>query len=135
MADVNYIREHRAFFEMAADERLTGHEQLLWNALFMIMNSKAQGTQWPDGFIRISNKRLMTYLPYQFDAMAKARNGLIQRGLIEFVHGKKNTMSPMYKMHWLTAPEIGEEPDEEAGNTGCYPVKTDNMKGNNRGNV
>ena len=86
------------------------------------MNKKARGNNWPDGFVRISNKRLMTYLPYRFDSMAKAREGLARHGLIEFVHGVKNEQSPMYKMNWLTQAQF-------------YPAESDNISHNIGGNI
>lgn len=100
MPYVNYVREHERFIEYAADERLTVAEMALWEALFHIMNARATGSVWPDGFIRITNKRVLTYCPVKFDTMAAARNRLKQRGLIDFVPGDVNH-SPMYKMNYF----------------------------------
>ena len=113
---VNYVREHEWFIEYAADERLTPNEQLLWYALMHIFNMRAEGSEWPDGFIRITNDRLFTYLPIKWDAMAKARNTLKQRGLIDFRNGNRNKIAPEYKIIWFY-PQ-------------CYPFKTDNTGGN-----
>ena len=117
---VNYVREHERFIEYAADERLTPNEQLLWYALVHIFNQRAEGSEWPDGFIRITNDRLFTYLPIKWDAMAKARNGLKQRGLIDFRSGSRNKSAPEYRMKWFYPS--------------CCPFKTDNTGGNTGGN-
>ena len=51
MPIVNYVREHRRFIDYASDEQLTSGERLLWYALMEIMNQRAQGRDWPEGFI------------------------------------------------------------------------------------
>lgn len=113
---VNYVREHERFIEYAADERLSANEQLLWYALVHIFNQRAEGNEWPDGFIRITNDRMFTYLPIKWDAMARARNALKQRGLIDFRGGNRNKAAPEYKINWFYPS--------------CYPLKTDNTGGN-----
>lgn len=140
MPYVNYIREHVAFIEYASDNGLSGNERLLWYALMHIMNQRAQGANYPDGFIRIANKRLLSYAPMQFDAMAKARNALQQRGLIEFTHGKRNAEMPMYKMNYFSCPADNPQDtpapvDNSVLSSTGYPLKTDNIGGNIRGNV
>lgn len=124
MPIVNYVREHMRFIEIAKDEKITASERLLWYALMHIMNLNAKGNVWPDDFIRISNDRLLLYCPLGFDAMAKARNGLKQRGLMDFTPGKKNKLSPAYRMNYFF-------PESAESNTG----KTDNIQGNNGGNM
>lgn len=144
---VNYIREHEAFIEYASDNGLSANERLVWYALIHIFNSRAQGKVWADGFIRIANKRLLSFLPMQFDAMAKARNALKQRGLIEYEQGQRNKDMPMYRMKFFSAepsddpnnPDHVENPvensvDNSAGRL-VYPLKTDNMQGNTGGNI
>lgn len=133
MPIVNYVREHMAFIEYASDNGLSGTERTLWYALIHIFNQRANGGIWPDGFIRINNDRLMSYMPCGFDAMAKARNSLVQRGLLTYVRGHKNTEVPMYQMHYLTVPrsdtiEDQNEYSADAGvNYSFCPEKTDNM--------
>ena len=127
MPIVNYVREHIRFMEYATDEHLSASERLLWYALMHIMNQRAQGNVWPDEFIRISNDRLLSYCPMKFDTMASARNGLKQRGLIEFTKGEKNKLSPAYRMIYFypqyVAPNV--ENDGES-----YPENSDNIGGN-----
>ena len=120
MPVVNYIAEHKAFIEYASNEGLSSGERLVWYGLVHIMNSRAKGVNWPDGFIRIPNERLLTYVPLSFDTMARARNKLIQRGLISFVKGSRNSAIPMYQMHYLTVP------NEE--NPQAQPQPVDNFR-------
>lgn len=113
---VNYVREHERFIEYAADEKIPANAQLLWYALMHIFNQRAEGSEWPDGFIRINNDRLFMFLPIKWDAMAKARNALKQAGLIDFRNGNRNKSAPEYRL------------------IPFYPLKTDNTGGNTRGN-
>ena len=103
MCYVNYVKESMAFMEYASDERISGSEQLLWHALFHIMNQRAKGSDWPEGFISIPNARLLFYAPFGEDTLVAARNKLKQRGLIDFTPGKKNKQAPSYKMHYFSA--------------------------------
>ena len=129
MPIVNYVREHIRFMEYAADENLTASERLLWFALMHIHNQRAQDKYWPDDFIRISNDRLLTYCPMKFDTMAKARNALKQRGLIEFEKGDKNKKHPAYRMIYFF-PQQGIPDNCPDGNS--YPNNSDNT-GDNMG--
>ena len=133
MPIVNYIREHRRFIQYASDEKLTANERLLWYALMEIFNQRADGNDWPDDFIRISNDRVLTLCPMGFDTMAKARNGLKQRGLIEFKAGDKNKANPAYRIHYFYPDSYSKFTDNiqdnMRGNTG------DNMQGNTQGNM
>lgn len=131
MPIVNYIREHRRFIQYASDEKLTANERLLWYALMEIMNQRADGCVWPDDFIRVSNDRVLTLCPMGFDTMAKARNGLKQRGLIEFKAGDKNKANPAYKMHYFCPENYPKNSDKDA----FYPNYTDNIRDNMRGNT
>lgn len=138
MPCVNYVKEHIAFIEYAADNGLSSSERLVWYALLHIMNQRANGANWPDGFIRIKNDRILTYAPLGFDAMAKARNSLQQRGLLSYKRGNKNTDTPMYELHYLTVandPALHDGAELSTVYPECYPIKTDNKGGNMGGNV
>lgn len=135
MAKVNYVRENTAFIEYASDEHVTANERLLWYALFHLMNRRAIGSDWPDEPISISNARLLSLVPFSEDSLAKARNRLVQRGLIRYEPGKKNTASPRYAINYFCA----ELSTGNAQNVDVYPDSTGNiggnMQGNNGGNV
>ena len=139
MPIVNYVREHIRFMEYASDEHLTAGERLLWYALMHVMNQRAQGNVWPEGFIRISNDRLLTYFPMRYDTLTTARNGLKQHGLIDFTKGDKNKLAPAYKMIYFCPEYVASDseqnypeiPDKNEG----YPEISDNIGGNSRGNI
>ena len=133
---VNYISENQARIEYAINEGLSSSEWLLWEALYYLFNLRAKASDWPDGFIRIPNKRLLSVIPVQYDAMASARNKLKQRGVIDYVQGKKNTDPPMYKLNYLTVPQVVpdvQSVDNSVDNS-CYPFKPDNLPDNLPGN-
>ena len=129
MPIVNYISENEAFTMYASYEKLSSSERLVWAALFHIMNRRADGANWPGGFVRIPNDWLLVLLPFGFDTMSRARNKLAQRGLISFVHGSRNSAVPMYQMHYLTlqggkGPKAGDRP------AGINQIKKSNGAGN-----
>lgn len=136
MPIVNFVREHIRFMEYAADEKLTASERLLWFALMHIMNQRAQGKVWPDDFIRIANDRLLTYCPMKIDTLAKARNGLKQRGLMEFEKGDRNKKSPAYRMIYFF-PDVSspDTDDADQSNTEISYNTGYNMGGNAGDNI
>ena len=121
MPIVNYVREIERFIEYAADERLTANERCLWYGLMHIFNQRANGNEWPGEFIPITNDRLFTFCPGGFDTLARARNKLKQKKLIDFSPGNRNQSAPRYKMIYF-CPE------------GC-PQNTDNIRDNMRDNT
>ena len=125
MPIVNYVREHTRFIEYASDEKLSSSERLLWYALMHIMNQRAQGNVWPDDFVHIGNDRLLSLSTMKFDTLAKARNKLKQRGLIEFEPGEKNKKNPAYRMIYFYPAPIPNS----------YPINSDNMGYNMGDNV
>lgn len=133
MPIVNYIREHMRFMEYASEEQLSAGERLLWYALMHVMNQRAEGNVWPDGFIRIRNDQLLLYCPMQYDTLARARNGLKQRGLIEYKKGEKNKVTPSYRMIYF-CPEYASA-DPEAHYPEGYPHNAYNIHGNMGGNI
>lgn len=131
MCYVNYVRENIAFMEYASDERLSASEQLLWHALIHLMNQRANGSDWPEGFVSIPNARILFYAPFGEDTLTSARNRLKQRGLIDYVPGKKNKQAPQYKMIYFSA----ELSTDNAQNVGSFPEISDNARGNMHGNA
>ena len=130
--DVNYINERESFVRHARDNGYTGNEQLLWYALFTIFNERAgrNGGVWPDGFIRITNKELLSWLPFTENTLHKVRADMINQQkhdpvLFDYLKGKKNTDAPQYKMHYFPDKSYRNS----RGNIGG------NMQGNNGGNM
>lgn len=113
MAYVNYIIERESFARHARDNGYTGNEQLLWYALFTIFNERASRNAhvWPDGFIRISNKELLSWLPFTENTLIQIRGEMVNPAkhnppLVEYLKGKRNADMPQYKMRWFSvAPE------------------------------
>ncbi|NLD52085.1 MAG: hypothetical protein GX650_04235 [Clostridiales bacterium] len=84
-------------------------------------------------------------MPYGENALIDARNRLVQRGIIDYRKGMRNSRAPAYRMHymgqqrpdWDEAPqqhppdEIQEHPDWVADDV--TPVSGGNMGGNNKG--
>ena len=126
MPIVNYIREHEWFIEYAADEGLTPNDVALYDAILHFANRKAEGNNWPDDFIRIRNDRLLPYCHMGFDAMARSRNKLKQKGIIDFLNGNRNSESPAYKILYkcLDDPENGVYPQRADKTTDKHTDKT-----------
>ena len=120
MPIVNYIREHEWFIEYAADEGLTPNDVALYDAILYFVNRKAEGNEWPDDFIRIRNDRLLPFCHMGFDAMARSRNKLKQKGVIDFLNGNRNSEAPAYKILYKCLEEKSFPQDD-----GFYPLKTD----------
>lgn len=134
MPFVNFVKEHIGFMEYAADRGLSSNERLLYYALLHIFNQRANGGAWPDGYIPISVDRLMTYLPCGYNAMARARNALVQHGLLSYRKGNKNADAPMYQLHYLTvAREAPPEPEnwgsdaQRPEDTGIQETESDDV--------
>lgn len=128
----NYVREHRRFIRYASDNKLTSSERLLWYALVDIINEESEGNAWPDGFIRISNGRLLTLCdPMGIDTMVRARNGLKQRGLIEFRPGNRNRENPAYRVKLFYPDGYTQNADKSE----FYTQNAYNMGGNIHGNM
>ena len=108
MSKVNFVSEFNLFMRYARDNGLSLRERMLWIALFYVANDRAVYNEqtseydWPDDFIQVSNGELNLYCCLDKRAIETLRNQLMQRGLIEFVPGKKNKRNPAYKIHYLS---------------------------------
>lgn len=108
MSKVNFVSEFNLFMRYARDSSLSLRERMLWIALFYIANDRAtyneqtQEYDWPDGFIQVSNGELNLYCCLDKRAIETLRNGLKQRGLIDFQPGQKNKKNPAYKINYLS---------------------------------
>lgn len=130
MAYVNYVREHMAFIERASDLNLNGNERTFWYALIHVANQRANGSDWPEDFISIPNKRLLALVPFSEKNIPALRNRLRQAGLIEFRSGERNKKAPEYKILYLTAELSTENPQ----NDDFYPNFKCNDSGKRMGN-
>lgn len=131
MAYVNYVREHMAFIERASDLNLNGNERTLWYALIHIANQRANGSDWPEDFISVPNKRLLALVPFGEKNIPALRNRLRQAGLIEFRTGERNKRAPEYKILYLTAELSTENPQTAE----CYRKNDGKIDGNRTGKI
>lgn len=123
---VNYITERESFARHARDNGYTGNEQLLWYALFTIMNERASrnGFVWSDGFVRIANKEILSWVPFSENTLLQVRADMINPAkhnppLFEYLKGKRNADMPQYKMRYFTPlVENAESYRNSRGNTG-----------------
>ena len=120
MPIVNYIREHEWFIEFAADEGLKPNDIALYDAILYFVNRQAKGNDWPEDFIRIRNDRLLPFCHMGFDAMARSRNKLKQKGVIDFLNGNRNSEAPAYKILYKCLEEKSFSQD-----SGFYPFSAD----------
>ena len=108
MSKVNFVSEFNSFMRFARDNSLSLRERMLWIALFYVANDRAtyneltQEYEWPDGFIQVSNGELNLYCCLDKRAIETLRNGLKQKGLIDFRPGQKNKKNPSYRLIYLT---------------------------------
>ena len=133
MPYVNYIRENEAFIAEASDLNLGANARLLWYALFHCLNQRANGGYFPDQ-ISISNKVLLSLVPFSEDALTKARNQLAQHGFIRYKAGERRAATPQYTMIYMD-DRRGYPEETHAGedNRGFYPTGTGKTEGKQTG--
>ena len=103
MAAINFIREHRAFMQLAARENLEPAARALWTAIFYEMNDRQNDGQWPDGFVPIRNEALMLNASLSAATLRRARPRLQELGLIACEAEKGNGHTPRYQLLYLSA--------------------------------
>lgn len=106
---MNYVREREAFYDWLTFNHLSPTAQSLWNALFTIYNAKG----WPDGYVKVPDILIRSYMHVSNDALLDARNQLKNKGLLDFVKGDRRASAAAYKLHFFTAQ------------TDVYPEKAD----------
>lgn len=78
MVIVSYVKECLAFHSDAANKAYGANEFMLWHAILDIMNEHATDNVWPDSFIPVPNKLLLSKLAYGQDTLDRTRNKLVQ---------------------------------------------------------
>lgn len=130
---MNYVREREAFYDWLTFNHLSPTAQSLWNALFTIYNAKG----WPDGYVKVPDILIRSYMHVSNDALLDARNQLKNKGLLDFVKGDRRASAAAYKLHFFTAQSdlYPEKADEEADKPADKPAdkwadkKADNSAG------
>lgn len=133
MPYVNYIRENEAFIAEASDLNLGSNARLLWYALFHCLNQRANGGYFPEQ-ISISNKVLLSLVPFSEDALTKARNQLAQHGFIRYKAGERRAATPQYTMIYMDERRgYPEETHAGEDSRGFYPTGTGKTEGKQTG--
>lgn len=109
---VNYVREREAFYSWLTFNTLSPTAQSLWNALFTICNAKG----WPDGYVKVPDMMIRSYMHVSNDALLDARNQLKNKGLLDFIKGERRASAAAYKLHFFTVETevYPEKADKEA---------------------
>ncbi len=82
---MNYIKQINTFYELLPTNPISANSQVLYFALLNINNR----CNWKKDF-SVANSTLMSLTSLSMSALQRARNGLIQKGYIEYKKGKGN---------------------------------------------
>ena len=117
---VNYVREREAFYDWLSFNTLSPTAQSLWNALFTIYNQKG----WPEGFVKVPDMVIRSYMHVSHDALLDARTQLKNKGLLDFTKGERRASSAAYKLIFFTADSevCTEKADKAAVNLAGKPA-------------
>ncbi len=96
---INYVREREAFYDWLSFNTLSPTAQSLWNALFTIYNQKG----WPEGFVKVPDMVIRSYMHVSHDALLDARTQLKNKGLLDFTKGERRSSAAAYKLIFFTA--------------------------------
>ncbi|HSK69171.1 MAG TPA: hypothetical protein VLA21_07900 [Candidatus Limnocylindria bacterium] len=128
MARVNYVRECRAFQRFACGKGLTANEVVLWHALFELFNLEARGGDWPDGFVPLTNARVLSLTTFGSgdsgcETLRRARERLARHGLIRYRRGRRQQTPPAYALVYFHA-DTGDAPDAHCETHSDAPAPT-----------
>ena len=117
---INYVREREAFYDWLSFNTLSPTAQSLWNALFTIYNQKG----WPEGFVKVPDMVIRSYMHVSHDALLDARTQLKNKGLLDFTKGERRSSAAAYKLIFFTAgAEVcAEKADKVADNPAGKPA-------------
>lgn len=99
---INYVREREAFYDWLSFNTLSPTAQSLWNALFTIYNQKG----WPEGFVKVPDMVIRSYMHVSHDALLDARTQLKNKGLLDFTKGERRASAAAYKLIFFTAESV-----------------------------
>ena len=125
---INYVREREAFYDWLSFNTLSPTAQSLWNALFTIYNQKG----WPEGFVKVPDMVIRSYMHVSHDALLDARTQLKNKGLLDFTKGERRASAAAYKLIFFTAESevCTEKADKAADNTAGKPADTNKLNVN-----
>lgn len=119
---MNYIKEINAFYDWLLYNSLPTGAIALWHAL-MAINNKAG---WADEFT-VANLVLMNLTGLSRQGLDKARNILIQKGLIQYKKGSSN-QAGKYRMIRFDSQKVGTEVDTIVDTEVDTKVGIDNLE-------
>lgn len=128
MRNINYIKEMNSFRKYAYENYMSKDAVLLWYALFGVDND----LYFKDWF-KIDNLRLMGYAFIKREAtLIKARQELIDMGLIKFKKGSKGHPSEYYIVMFSEQQQNNTYPnyENEAADSSDNNVKPDTEQNN-----
>lgn len=137
MPIISYINECKAFCDFAGEERLSDSEVVLWHALFNLFNLRAASNNWPEGFLPLTNAKVLSMTPWgsgnpAVEKLRRTRDRLIQRGLINYEAGERRKRAPMYQLRYFhPVADDGFTPKNMVNGVGNVQ---DNHEGNGQGN-
>lgn len=125
---INYVREREAFYDWLSFNTLSPTAQSLWNALFTIYNQKG----WPEGFVKVPDMVIRSYMHVSHDALLDARTQLKNKGLLDFTKGERRASAAAYKLIFFTAESevCTEKADKAADNPAGKPADTHKLNVN-----
>lgn len=123
MITVNYMFQFNAFMNYISDFKISPACCYLWLVLLYLFSKRSTGDQWYEGFLEISDKKILTYWQQSVDSLLTNRKKLQQLGLIDFIPGIHNKRNAQYKLIYFT-----KKTDNPSGNV------SDNASGNPSGN-
>ena len=130
---INYVREREAFYDWLSFNTLSPTAQSLWNALFTIYNQKG----WPEGFVKVPDMVIRSYMHVSHDALLDARTQLKNKGLLDFTKGERRASAAAYKLIFFTAESVvcTEKADKVADKAAGKPADTYKLNVNQNPNV
>ena len=102
---MNYLKELNAFYAWILTNDISGGQILLWLALLQTANRKG----WPEWFT-VPNATLQLMTRTSPNGIRRARNGLVDRGLILYRKGYANNQAGRF--HVISFMEILSRADE-----------------------
>ena len=130
---INYVREREAFYDWLSFNTLSPTAQSLWNALFTIYNQKG----WPEGFVKVPDMVIRSYMHVSHDALLDARTQLKNKGLLDFTKGERRASAAAYKLIFFNAESVvcTEKADKVADKAAGKPADTYKLNVNQNPNV
>ena len=106
---MNYIKQGVSFFELQLSNQISANAQALYYTLLNINNK----CNWKERFT-VANSMLTAYTDLNTSAIQRARNELIQLGLIDYKKGKGNQCGEylLFKLY----PDFAQQTDSNVNN-------------------